>query len=151
MTGIDLPVWLQALIPVIVFLVGAGTLGKWFAGMFRDVLRTQHTRLLKDDFASTEEFNGLRSSLEGRVKEAEDRASGAIRAAELANEVAEKALALAESTRTNQLHFQERLVNEVFEPIKQMGQAQKEQGETLAAATALLGRLTQQVDNMSTR
>jgi len=147
----ELPAWVSVLATFLAFVIGGGTVGPWLASKVKTANVAEMEKALSPKFAQVHEVNGLRGAMEDRIAKCCDRAEQAISGARLAQEVAEKALDLAQETRTIQGQFQERMAAEFFIPMRDLATNQQKQGEAIAAATMLLKRLTEQFDNLDRR
>lgn len=149
--------WIRPLIALVAFIVGGGTVGRWLAKKVQAGHEAETTKVLQKTFASQADLNNFRAaielemerlqqSMEFDMKDCKHTAQGAATLAEMASVAADKALANSDRVEMQQNNFQQRLIDEVLNPLHAMSKEQIAQGKTLAAQTALLERLTNQVD-----
>lgn len=117
--AVALPPWLLALLAM------GSAVGVWkfLAGLLRSGARADLEKALAEKFATLEELNGLGAKVTGLQK-----------VADLANEMAEEALATAERLGDRVAYMEK----EILPRLDKMTDRLTEQGEALAAQTAAL-------------
>lgn len=142
----SLPPWAEALLAMVAFALGTLRVGPWLMRRIRAGTDAELIDRLKQTFATRHDMNNFRQSLEALVEECSQTARLAQDASKLALQNADTGLDQTRELKIRVEAHNERLVAEVLEPIKEIVREQREMGRTLAAQTALLERLTRQVD-----
>jgi hypothetical protein len=142
-----IPTWAEPVIAIVVFLVGGGTIGPWVAKRFRAGQQAELETLLAARFATISDINGFRASVQAKLEEMENKQTATLKLAQMAVDNADTALDAVNRMEDVQKYWQERLASEVLEPLREIVKEQREMGKGLAAQTALLQRLTQELDS----
>lgn len=130
-----IPAWLEAVLAVAAATGLMGMIGPWLSRRFRAGQQAEMEEALATRFATRDDVNRLG-----------EKVSGAISLAQVAATNADRALDVAGRIEQEHQHSQERIASEVLVPLREIVAEQKEMGKSLAAVTALLERLTAQVD-----
>lgn len=141
-----MPPWLQTVLAILAFLGVSGTLAPFLAARFRRGGQAELEEHLKRRFATKHELNNFRASIEQLVEDCSREANLAQEGVKLALGNADHALDGLVRVEAEQRHFNHRLVEEVLKPLQSMANEQKKVGENLAAQTALLQRLMNEMD-----
>jgi len=116
--GSGLPAWAQALAAVAVFVIGGGTIGPWLASRVRSGQLAEQKKEMAKDFATSDDLNGLRLSLEAQVTVARADAEKANAASRLAVTNAENALQTAQRIDTESKFRWESIAKEMAETAR---------------------------------
>lgn len=145
-----MPTWLEISLALAAFGLGTLGIGSWLRRYIRAGQQAELEELLSKRFASITELNAYRATVDLRVQAIHDHCEATQKMASLAVTNADNALDAVAQMRTMQEGWLSRLASEVIEPLKEFGREQRSMAVQLGAQTALLQRLTQEMDRIAT-